>query len=354
MAAALQARLRAAWVRKGPLAVALLVFALPLSLLAATRRQLYRWKWLGSKTLEDVVVVVVGNVVAGGAGKTPVTMAVVQHLAAAGYVVGVVSRGYGRSSSACEEVFAYSLARDTGDEPLLIKRKTAVPVFVAPDRYTAGAALKARYPAINVIVCDDGLQHYRLFRDLEVCVFDNRGCGNGWTLPAGPLRQAWPRQAVKAAGQDNANMIVLHTGDKPAFDGFRGRRQLADYALRKDGSKVPWCDLEKSESRLWQAVAGTSQPEEFFAMLKASGLVNLATLPLPDHYDFDSLPRNIYEASRLICTEKDAVKLWQIAPQALAVPLIFTVEHAFYQQLDASVQTAATAKLSFTHGHTTS
>ena len=354
MAAALQARLRAAWVARGPLALALLPLSLMHSFLAATRRQLYRWQWLRSHQLRDTVIVVVGNVVAGGAGKTPVTIAVVEHLLAQGYAVGVVSRGYGRSSRACTEVFADATAGEAGDEPLLIKRKTTVPVFVAADRHTAALALKARHPETQVIVCDDGLQHYGLFRDVEICVFDDRGYGNGWTLPAGPLRQAWPRQAVQAVGQDNEKMITLHTGAHPAFEGLRGSRRLADYALRKDGSKVPWSKLAESQEPQWQAVAGTSQPEEFFAMLKAAGLTMLATLALPDHYDFDSLPRSICRASSLICTEKDAVKLWHIAPQALAIPLVFTMEPAFYARLDATVQRAVAAKLSFHHGHTTS
>jgi tetraacyldisaccharide 4'-kinase len=354
MNARLQAQLRAAWLHRGLLAIALLPLSLLLSLLSATQRQMYRWRWLPSRQPKGTVVVVVGNVIAGGAGKTPVTMTVVEHLLSCGYSVGVVSRGYGRSSRSCLEVMANSLASDTGDEPLLIKRKCAVPVFVAPKRLAAAIALKTRYPSTQVIVCDDGLQHYGLFRDVEVCVFDDRGCGNGWTLPAGPLRQAWPRQAVKEAGQDNAKMIVLHTGANPSFEGLRGYRKLANFALRKDGSKVPWNEIVQPELPLWQAVAGTSQPEEFFAMLRAGGIAQLATLALPDHYDFDSLPRNIREAPSLICTEKDAVKLWKIAPHALAVPLLFTAEPDFYIRLDAAVDYASAAKLSSDHGHTTS
>jgi tetraacyldisaccharide 4'-kinase len=354
MNAGFEAKLRAAWLRRGPIAIALLPLSLLLSLLSATQRQMYRWRWLPSRQPKGTVVVVVGNVIAGGAGKTPVTITVVEHLLACGYAVGVVSRGYGRSNLSCLEVTANSVPSDTGDEPLLIKRKCAVPVFVAPKRLAAAMALKTKYPSTQVIVCDDGLQHYGLFRDVEVCVFDDRGCGNGWTLPAGPLRQAWPRQVVKEAGQDNAGLIVLHTGANPSFEGLRGYRKLANFALRQDGSKVPWNEIVHSALPLWHAVAGISQPEEFFAMLRTAGIVQLTTMALPDHYDFDSLPRSICEASGLICTEKDAVKLWRIAPHALAVPLLFTAEPDFYRRLDAEMDFAIAAKLSSDHGHTTS
>ena len=151
----------------------------------------------------DVPVIVVGNVSAGGAGKTPVTLALLEHLRARGWHPGVVSRGYGRRTTDCREVRSDSLALDVGDEPLLIARRAQVPVFVARQRMQAVQALRQAHPRINLIVCDDGLQHLALARDVEICVFNDEGVGNGWLLPAGPLREPWPRRVdcvLPAAG----------------------------------------------------------------------------------------------------------------------------------------------------------
>ncbi|RZI96001.1 MAG: tetraacyldisaccharide 4'-kinase, partial [Variovorax sp.] len=280
-----------------------------------------------------VPVIVVGNVVAGGAGKTPVVMAVVRHLQARGLRVGVVSRGYGRATSDCREVLASSSARDVGDEPALIHRLTGAPVFVAARRVEAARALLARHPGTDVIVADDGLQHLALARDIEICVFDDRGIGNGWLLPAGPLREHWPRRCD----------LVLHTGDRPVFEGFTARRALADHAVRSDGTPMP---LSALAGQTVVALAGIAKPESFFAMLHARGIAPVESIALPDHYDFDSWRRPSHGAYSLVCTEKDAVKLWQVAPDALAIPLIFTPEPAFFSALDASL-----AKLSSTDGH---
>jgi tetraacyldisaccharide 4'-kinase len=276
----------------------------------------------------SVPVIVVGNVVAGGAGKTPVVMAVVRHLQARGLRPGVISRGYGRRTQDCREARADSLARDVGDEPALIKRATAVPVFVAHRRIDAAKALLAQYPDTDVLVCDDGLQHYALARDIEVCVFDDRGVGNGFLLPAGPLREPWPRLVD----------LVLHTGSHPAFTGFTARRALAPCALRANGSRVDLATLAKSDQPLL-ALAAIAQPQAFFSMLEAQGLVLEQTQALPDHYDFDSWIRPLNKNYTLICTEKDAVKLWEKHPDALAVPLVFTPEPAFLAALDALVDT---------------
>jgi len=175
-----------------------------------------------------------------------------------------------------------------------------------------------------VILSDDGLQHLPLQRDLEIGVFDDRGVGNGFLLPAGPLREPWPRPLD----------LVLHTGSKPAFDGFQGQRGLARHALRADGSQVL---LSNNLKKPLLALAGIAQPEAFFAMLRAMGLTLANTLALPDHYDFNSWLPNDYKGYTLICTEKDAVKLWPLEPEALAVPLTFVVPDAFWQALDAKL-----------------
>ena len=199
-------RLTKTWQRRGWLAWLLWPLSWPYGLLVRIRRALYRLDWLTSERL-PVPVVVVGNVVAGGAGKTPAVMALVQHLQARGIQVGVISRGYGRRSQECLEVFTDSAIDEVGDEPALIRRRTSAPVFVAAKRAQAGRALLDQHPQIQLIVCDDGLQHLQLQRDLEIGVFDDRGVGNGFLLPAGPLREPWPR----------ALDLLLHTGAETRF-----------------------------------------------------------------------------------------------------------------------------------------
>jgi tetraacyldisaccharide 4'-kinase len=310
-----------AWLHRGWLAWLLWPLSLLYGLLVRLRAIMYRLGWLASERL-PVPVLVVGNVVAGGAGKTPVVMAIVQHLQARGIRVGVISRGYGRRSQKCLEVRPDSAVEDVGDEPALIRRRTSAPVFVAARRAEAGRALLARHPKIQVLVCDDGLQHLALQRELEIGVFDDRGAGNGFLLPAGPLREPWPRPLD----------LLLHTGKQPAFAGFTAKRHLASHALRSDASQVAWADLASGKPLL--AVAAIAQPEAFFEMLRAQGLPLAATLALPDHHDFSQWADNADGVYTVLCTEKDAVKLWVKEPAALAVPLNFEPEPAFWEAFD--------------------
>ncbi|AMM26209.1 tetraacyldisaccharide 4'-kinase [Variovorax sp. PAMC 28711] len=325
-------RLQQAWLQRGALAWLLWPLSWLYGAIASVRRALFRFGVLSTETV-DVPVIVVGNVVAGGAGKTPVVIAVVQHLQSRGLQVGVVSRGYGRVTTGCREVVDDSLAREVGDEPALIRRLTGAPVFVAARRVEAARALIASHPRTQVIVSDDGLQHLALARDIEICVFDDRGTGNGWLLPAGPLRERWPRPCD----------LVLHTGDRPAFGGFTAQRALADDVVHSDGARSPLAALAGLKVI---AMAGIARPESFFTMLRARGVVPIETIALPDHHDFAHWSRPPGQGYRLVCTEKDAVKLWHSAPDALAVPLRFTPEPAFFDALDARL-----AKLSSTDGH---
>lgn len=323
------------WARRGAAALALWPLSLPYRALVRLRRQAYQRGWLHSTRL-PVPVIVVGNVVAGGAGKTPVVMALVQHLQARGLRPGVVSRGYGRASRGTRHVEADSPAREVGDEPALIARRCAVPVVVSERRSDAAHALLARHPQTDLIVCDDGLQHLALARDLEICVFGEPGVGNGWLLPAGPLREPWPR----------AVDFVLGAPRPPPGAGaasFAIERRLADAALAADGQRVPLAELA---GQALLAVAGTARPEEFFAMLRARGLVPEQTLALPDHFDFDSWQPNMDKRQRLVCTEKDAVKLWPRFPQALAIPLELRLEPAFFAALDQRLAEIAPRSLS--------
>ena len=321
--------LQRAWLGRGLLARLLWPVSQLYDALTLLRRGLYQAGVFKTERV-GVPVLVVGNVIAGGAGKTPVVIALVRHLRARGLQVGVISRGYGRRTRDCREVLPASDTLDVGDEPALIARTTDAPVFVAARRVEAARALLARHPQTDVIVSDDGLQHLALARDIELCVFDDRGTGNGWLLPAGPLREHWPRRCD----------LVLHTGANPAFGGYRAQRTLANHALRSDGSRVPLAELA---GRPVIALAAIARPEAFFDMLRARGVTPERCIALPDHYDFDSWQRPSGSGHSLVCTEKDAVKLWRIAPDALAVPLVFTPEPAFFAALDA--------KLSSVDGH---
>jgi len=314
------------WLRRGPLACALWPVSMLFATLAALRKAAYRGGLFRVARMR-VPVVVVGNVVAGGSGKTPVVQAIARRLAARGVAVGIVSRGYRRSTDDCREVRPGSTTAEVGDEPLLLALSTGAPVFVARRRAEAAQALLAAYPQTQVILCDDGLQHYALGRDIEICVFDSRGIGNGWRLPAGPLREAWPRRVD----------FVLRTPGAVGIDGFVVDRKLARHAVRRGGERV---DLASLRAQRWTAVAGIAKPRAFFDMLRVAGVDLRDTLAFPDHHDFSD-PSAI-PASNLICTEKDAVKLWRVRPDALAVPLEIDIDSAFWQAFDRAVN----AKLS--------
>ncbi len=342
-----------AWTGHGLAACLLWPISLLYRALAAIRRQLYAQGILKIHHAPTLIIVV-GNVIAGGAGKTPTVIALVGHLLESGLQVGVISRGYGRTTSGSVEVLADSRPQAVGDEPLLIHRATHAPVWVGDTRHAAATALLARHPQTQVLICDDGLQHYALYRDLEVCVFDDRGIGNGWLLPAGPLREPWPRRALSQAGQRDDRLLVLHTGNQSAFAGHTARRSLAPYAVRRDGTRVPLDALRAPGQKPLLALAGIARPESFFSMLRALPLPLAQTHALPDHYDFDSLSRSIHEGYTLICTEKDAAKLWQVVPDALAIPLVFAPEPAFFAAMDDALSLGLTARLSSGHGHQTS
>ena len=336
------------WTRRGWIASLLLPLSLLYACLVGLRRLLYRLGVLPSRSV-DCAVLVVGNAIVGGAGKTPTTIALAQHLKARGLQVGVVSRGHGRSGQDVRAVLPSDDAEQVGDEPLLMARATAVPVVVAPRRWDAASALLAAHPQTDIILCDDGLQHYALRRDLEVCVFDDRGLGNGWLLPSGPLREPWPRKPLARVGQTDERLLVLHTGATPAFDGFRAKRTRASHAIAADGSRHA---LHRLRPPLL-ALAGIAQPEVFFASLRAAGLVLERTMALPDHVDFSQLDVAALQGYQVLCTEKDAVKLWKHFSQALAVPLVQTLEPAFLAALDRLLEPLLATKLSSSHGHQT-
>ena len=253
-----------------------------------------------------VPVVVVGNLIVGGAGKTPTTIAVVRMLRALGWRPGVVSRGHGRSGRGLAEVQPDSPASECGDEPLLIRRRTGAPVMVGSDRVAAARALCAAHPEIDILVADDGLQHHRLARDLQIIVFDERGVGNGLLLPAGPLRQPLPHACP-------ADTVVLYNAAQattrlPGWIALRrhpGVLPLADWWQGHAPSPDSWQGLL---GRPLLAAAGVAAPERFFDMLRDEGLTLTVTRALPDHDPYDALPWR-EDTPDVVITEKDAVKL---------------------------------------------
>lgn len=364
--ARLVARLRRSWVKRDWLSVVLLDVSWLYGGLVALRRWLYA-KGIFESERVAVPVVVVGNVVAGGAGKTPVVIEIVRYLMAHGWRPGVVSRGHGRAGREVLEVHPNTPAAQSGDEPALIRRASAAPVFVASRRADAARALLAAYPQVNVIVCDDGLQHLALQRDIEVCVLDERGVGNGSLLPAGPLREPWPRKldfvlqtlpmraglVPAQAAQPTLATVGAEPARAPSSPAkspvlpatpftFNLHRELAPYALRANGTRVSITELA---GQALCAVAAIAQPEVFFAMLRAQGMILADTISLPDHYNYHSWLRPHPLTYTLICTEKDAVKLWPLHPDALAVPLVVHIPPAFFAAL--------AKKLSSPHGHQT-
>lgn len=341
----LSARITDAWQQRGPLACALLPLSWVYAGLSAARSRLYQLGWLPSYRA-PVPVIVIGNVIAGGGGKTPVTMHLVQALQARGWRPTVVSRGYGRSKqtdSTALAVRADSDPNQVGDEPLLIAQRTGVPVFVANQRALAAQAALAAHPHTDVLICDDGLQHLALARDVEIAVFNRLGVGNGWQLPAGPLREAWPRRLDMAlyANEPPAQLAASGAATWPV------RRQLADYAITQRGQQIPLAELRGRQLR---ALAAVAYPQEFFSMLQAAGLALERSDALPDHADLADpqwLARlgltagagPTINAPVLLCTEKDAHKLWRIAPQALAVPLQVVIDAGFAEHVAQRLQT---------------
>jgi len=296
--------LQGSWNGRGALSTALLPAAWGFAAIAALRRRLFAHGVRETSRL-PVPVVVVGNLVAGGAGKTPTVIAVAALLREHGYVPGIVSRGYGRASTGVVAVAPDATAARVGDEPLLLQRRTGAPVVVGADRVAAGHALLQAHPEVDVVLGDDGLQHLALERDVEVIVFDERGAGNGRLLPAGPLRERVPARL-------GPRQLVLYnaaTATTP-LPGFMARRALAGVVALADwwAGKAPTpAALAALRDREVVAVAGLARPERFFDLLRANGLV-VVECALGDHDDFARLPWPA-SASDVVVTEKDAVKL---------------------------------------------
>jgi tetraacyldisaccharide 4'-kinase len=279
----------------------------PLSLLYQVLQAIHQRSQPKAQPLA-VPVLVVGNLVVGGAGKTPTVMAVVQALQGRGHRPGVITRGYGRADPGSPAVFAVDAgdeAARVGDEPLLIRRRAQVPVWVGRQRADVARALCAAHPQVDVLVSDDGLQHAALPRQAELVVFDERGAGNGLLLPAGPLREPLPTQL-------QPQRHVLYTAGRAStpLPGSLAQRSLGlawPLAAWQAGRRSEAQPLAALRGRPLLAMAGLAAPEKFFGMLEAEGLL-ITRLPLPDHHPYRSWPWPA-GTTELVTTEKDAVKL---------------------------------------------
>ena len=338
-------RLQQAWLARGALARALRPLAAVFGALTALRRALYRAGVLQAHAL-PVPVLVVGNLVAGGAGKTPTVITLVGLLRRRGFTPGIVSRGHGGNHAGPLAVTRDTPAAQCGDEPLLLHLRTSAPLVVGRDRVAAARQLLRQHPGVDVIVSDDGLQHLALARDAQVIVFDERGAGNGWLLPAGPLREAMPHAVP-------AHSLIVYNADAPStpLPGTLARRSLAGAVLLRDwraGAAASPAALDALRGRPLVAAAGLARPGRFFAMLRAHGL-NFAAPPLPDHHDYATLPWPA-DTPDVIVTEKDAIKL---EPGRVGTTRVWVAPLDF--DLDAAFEAALLALLpppGLRHGNT--
>ena len=324
-------------------------------LAVALRRGLYRCGVLRSIRL-SAPVVVVGNLTVGGSGKTPLVIALVRRLQEHGYRPGVISRGYGRRDAdagrLCPalEVSQHDDPARSGDEPLLIARATGAPVFVDADRTRAGRALLAKHPDVNVIVSDDGLQHYALARDVDIAVFDERGAGNRQMLPAGPLREPLSRAtSLTALVRNDSGGDALKNGLYQRFPGMHSMKlipqlcyRLIDPAQTCDalalqtgraahGTGTSTSTDTDTDTTAAAALAGIGNPARFFATLRAAGLT-ISEHPFPDHHAFTREDLAAIHANTLIMTEKDALKCSAFDDaRAWVLPVAAQVDPALFE-----------------------
>ncbi|MEN1927314.1 tetraacyldisaccharide 4'-kinase [Luteimonas qiangzhengi] len=289
----------------------------------STRRWLYDKRLRRSAGI-NVPVIVVGNLIAGGSGKTPLAIALVERLRAAGYTPGVASRGYGREDQkSARWVKADTDPRLGGDEPVLIAFRTGAKVRVDRDRVAAARALAEA--GCNVVVCDDGLQHYRLHRDIEIEVIDGRRrYGNGRLIPAGPLRE-------RAERSGSSDFRVVNGGregtGEPGFGEWPMRLQTSRVQPLQGGRPLPLAMFVNSRVH---AVAGIGDPERFFTTLRGQG-IGVVPHAFPDHHRYTAADLQFGSDLPVLMTEKDAVKCRAFAAdRQYSVPISAELPEAFW------------------------
>ncbi|NKF22473.1 tetraacyldisaccharide 4'-kinase [Solimonas marina] len=246
-----------------------------------------------------VPVVIVGNISVGGTGKTPFAIWLLERLCEWGWTPGVVSRGYGAQPP--QRPYRVPTGGDPrlcGDEPLLIAQRSGCPVVIDADRVAAARYLLATHPAVDIILSDDGLQHYRLARNVEIALVDGRrGLGNGALLPAGPLREA-------PARLNEVDLVVINGGDWSRGGALHMCLQADDARHLLDGERRP---LAAWRGQRVHAVAGIGDPTRFFATLRDAGL-DVIEHPFADHHAYTAADLAFGDARPVLMTEKDAVK----------------------------------------------
>ncbi|HYR37415.1 MAG TPA: tetraacyldisaccharide 4'-kinase [Burkholderiales bacterium] len=287
------------WYHRGLLAWLLWPLSLVFGVAVALRRILYKLRLLPSAH-PGIPVVVVGNLTAGGTGKTPLVIWIAEYLRKKGWSPAIVSRGYGAKIPLPRAATIADDAAAVGDEPIVLSRRSGCPVWVGADRLAVIKALRDAHPDVDVLLLDDGLQHYRLRRDLEIAVVDARGFGNGFLLPAGPLREPkWWLYFVDAVvshgGTVKGYTMQLKGADLHRMTDAADRRPASTFA----GQKV-------------HAVAGIGEPNRFFLHLGRLG-VKLVPHPFPDHHRFTPKDLDFGDEAPVLMTEKDAVKLRKAA-----------------------------------------
>lgn len=320
-------RIEQGWYRPGRPAAWLRAIASLYGAIGSLRRSLYRRGLLRATRL-PVPVIVVGNLTVGGAGKTPLTIAIAEWLRASGHRPGVVSRGYGRRDKAPRLVRPDDAADEVGDEPLLIAA-SGVPVAVAPRRADA-ARLLLEGPGVDVVLADDGLQHYALVRDIEILVVDGRRrFGNGALLPAGPMREpSW-------RGRD-CDLVVVNGGT--AAPGEHAMQLVVRQALPLHAG--PPEALERFAGRRVHAVAGIGDPARFFDALRAFG-IEVQEHAFPDHHPYTAGDLAFAGTLPLLMTEKDAVKCRRFAgPRWFSVPASAELPRQFFEVLRSRLDAA--------------
>ena len=333
-----------------PLAQALRPLAWLFGALAAMRRAAYRTGLARSIGIR-VPVVVVGNITAGGSGKTPLVVALVAALVERGFRPGIVSRGHGRRTRGAREVTMNDAASDTGDEPLLLAASGA-PVFVGEKRADAAARLLAAHPDVDVIVADDGLQHYALARDVELAVVDaTRGLGNGLLLPAGPLREPpW-----RLASVDAVVRLDVHSDGAGWRAALAGVRQFAmthePLAWRNLVAPDRAFDASLLRDPAVVALAGIANPDRFFRSLRTQGFAG-RTIAFPDHFAYSRNDVAFPGAPALLMTEKDAVKCRAFADARMwMLPIRARVDPALVDAVVEKIHGSQAARNARVPGH---
>jgi tetraacyldisaccharide 4'-kinase len=305
------------WYRRGAIAWLLWPASLVFGVLVLARRILYGMRVLSSGH-PGIPVIVVGNITVGGSGKTPLVIWIAEHLKGKGWSPGIVSRGYGAKLAAPRAATLASDPAEVGDEPVLIARRGGCPVWVGPDRVQVAAALRAANPEVNVLVLDDGLQHYRMRRDIELAVVDARGLGNGFLLPAGPLRE--PRFRLRTV-----DAVVGHV----SFPAKDFALSLVGEELHRMTDARERRPLKAFAGHKVHAAAGIGDPNRFFLRLGKAG-IKVLPHPFPDHHPFTPKDLEFGDDLPVLLTEKDAVKLRSDArPGWWVLPVSAQLDPAF-------------------------